>query len=108
MKFNYFEFRISEFGYKIRNKAGIYFITFAVVKWIDIFTRKEYQKIIIDSLKYCQKQKRLIIYAWCLMSNHIHLIISAKNNDLSDILRDFKKYTSKKIITNIIKNPKES
>jgi len=33
------------------------------------------------------------------MSNHVHLIATAKNEDLSDILRDFKKFTSKKIIT---------
>ena len=30
-------------GYKIRNKEGIHFITFAVVEWVDVFTRKEYR-----------------------------------------------------------------
>ena len=99
---------MSQFGYKIRNKSGIYFITFAVVEWIDVFTRKEYQEIIIDSLKYCQKAKGLIIYAWCLMTNHIHLIITAKNSDLSEILRDFKKFTSVTIIKAIERNSKES
>ncbi len=99
---------MSEFGYKIRNKEGIYFITFAVVEWLDVFTRKEYQEIIIESLKYCQKEKGLIIYAWCLMSNHIHLIITTTNSDLSEILRDFKKFTSKKILNAIINNERES
>jgi REP element-mobilizing transposase RayT len=99
---------MSQFGYKIRNKSGIYFITFAVVEWIDVFTRKEYQEIIIDSLKYCQRTKGLIIYAWCLMTNHIHLIITAKNSDLSEILRDFKKFTSVTIIKAIERNYKES
>ncbi len=33
---------MSEGGYKIRNKEGIHFVTFAVVGWIDVFTRKEY------------------------------------------------------------------
>jgi len=43
------------------------------------------------------------------MSNHIHLIISAKEPyKLSDILRDFKKYTSINIIKKITKNNKES
>ncbi len=99
---------MSEFGYKIRNKEGIYFVTFAVVEWIDVFTRKDYQQIIIDSLNYCQKEKGLVIYAWCLMTNHIHLIISSKNNNLSDILRDFKKYTSKNILNAILNNDTES
>jgi len=95
-------------GYKIRNKEGIHFITFAVVEWVDVFTRKEYRDIVLDSIRFCQQEKGLILHAWCLMSNHIHLIISAKNNDTSDILRDFKKFTSKQIIAAITNNAHES
>jgi len=43
-------------GYKIDNPAGIYFITFAVVEWVDVFTRREYRDIVIESLKHCQTQ----------------------------------------------------
>ena len=53
-------------------------------------------------------QKGLVVYSWCIMSNHVHLIVSARNNNLSDVLRDFKKFTSKKIITAIEANIKES
>lgn len=95
-------------GYKIRNKEAAHFVTFAVVGWVDIFTRKEYCHIVIDSLRYCQKEKGLLIHAWCLMSNHIHLIISAQYHDLSNILRDFKKYTSRNIIQAIHEHPGES
>ena len=94
-----------EDGYKIRNKDGIYFITFAVIKWINVFNNDKYCEIVIDSLKYCQKEKGLILYSWCLMSNHIHLVISAKDHNPSDLLRDFKKFTSKKIIEGIVNNP---
>ena len=65
------EKNINDKGYKIRNKEGIHFITFAVVEWVDVFTRKEYREIVIESIKYCQQEKGLILYAWCLMSNHI-------------------------------------
>lgn len=83
-------------------EEGIYFLTLTVVDWVDVFTRPAYRHIIVDSLKYCQKEKGLIIYAWCLMSNHLHLIAAGKiNYDLSDILRDFKKFTSKKLLTSI-------
>ncbi len=99
---------MSEGGYKIHNKAGIHFITFAVVEWVDVFTRKVYRDIVLDSLKHCIKEKGLILHAWCLMSNHIHLVISSKENNLSEILRDFKKYTSKQIINTIINNSLES
>jgi len=44
----------------------------------------------VDSLEFCQKEKGLNIHGWCLMSNHIHLLVSAKEEyNLSDILRDF-------------------
>ncbi|SFS83464.1 transposase [Sphingobacterium wenxiniae] len=85
---------MSNYGYAIRDQEGIHFITFAVVQWVDVFTRKEYTDIIIESLRYCQKNKGLKIYAWCIMSNHVHLIVSTHSPyHLSDILRDFKKYT---------------
>jgi putative transposase len=99
---------MSKGGYKIVNKEAIHFITFAVVEWVDVFTRKEYKDILIDSLKHCQKEKGLVVYAWCIMSNHIHLAVSAKNQDLSDILRDFKKFTSKQVIKAIEESKTES
>jgi len=99
---------MSEGGYKIRNPAAIHFITFAVVEWVDVFTRKDYRDIVLDSIRFCQAEKGLVLHSWCLMSNHLHLIVSAKNENLSDILRDFKKFTSKQIIEAIINNKQES
>ena len=95
-------------GYKIRDKKSIHFITFAVVEWIDVFTRKVYRDIVVESLRHCQQNKGLILNAWCIMSNHVHLIASALDNNLSDILRDSKKFTSKQVITAIKNNEKES
>ncbi len=99
---------MSDGGYKIRNKEGVHFVTFAVVDWVDVFTRQMYCDIVVESLRYCQNEKGLLLHAWCIMSNHIHLAISATNNNPSDILRDFKKFTAKKIIEAIKNNPKES
>ncbi|OJJ17343.1 transposase [marine bacterium AO1-C] len=89
-------------AYKFYNPDGIYFVTFAVVQWIDVFTRKSHADIIIESLKFSQQNKGLVLHGWCLMSNHLHLIISRNSeNSLSDILRDFKKYTANQILKNI-------
>ena len=75
-----------------------YFFTLTVVDWVDIFTRPIYKNIIVDSLKYCQKNKGLELFAWVLMTNHLHLIaLSQEGHNLSDFLRDFKKFTSKQI-----------
>ncbi len=100
---------MAENGYKIRDQHAAHFITFAVVEWVDVFTRKMYADIVVESLIFCKKEKGLKIHAWCIMSNHIHLIISTnENNNLSDVLRDFKKYTSSKIVKAIEQNEKES
>jgi REP element-mobilizing transposase RayT len=93
-------------NYRFDNPDGVYFVTFAVVDWVDVFTRKHYAELVLESLRYCQESKGLEIFAWCIMSNHIHLIIRRKGvSTLSDILRDFKKYTAKTIIEAIQTEP---
>ncbi len=99
---------MSKGGYKIFDQEGMYFVSFAVVLWEDVFTRKEYKDIIIESLQHCQAEQGLVIYGWCVMSNHVHLIISAKENNVSDVLGNFKKFTSKKLVAAILNNPSES
>ena len=62
-----------------------------------------------ESVRYCQQHKGLEVYAYCLMSSHIHMIIGQGiGKKLKDIVRDLKKYTSTKIIESIQNNPKES
>ena len=88
--------------YLITDQFAPYFITMTIVEWIDIFTRKEQKLLIIDSLKYCQQNKGLLIYGWCLMPSHLHIIgVAGGEVGMSDILRDFKKFTSKAIIKQI-------
>jgi REP element-mobilizing transposase RayT len=95
--------------YKIDNHQALHFTTFATVQWVDALSRPLYKDVIVDSMKYCQKEKGLLVYAWCIMSNHIHLIASAKEGySLSDILRDFKKFTSKQLLKEISENGSES
>lgn len=95
-------------GHKIINQHSLHFLTFTVVGWIDVFTRKRYKDILIESMKYCQKEKGLYLNAFVIMSNHMHIIAHSPESKLSDIIRDFKKYTSKEIIKAITENPKES
>lgn len=100
---------MSDRGFKIKDQHAIHFITCSVVEWVDVFTRKIYADILVDSLKFCQKNKGLNVHAWCIMSNHIHLIISTNGiTKLSDVIRDFKKFSSFSIINAIRNNPQES
>jgi REP element-mobilizing transposase RayT len=88
--------------YKVRNTDNAHFITITTVKWVDLFTRLEQKKNIIESLEYCQKNKGLEIYAFVIMPSHIHLMCRSTGEvSLNDIMRDFKKFTAKKIIQSI-------
>jgi REP element-mobilizing transposase RayT len=77
-----------------------YFVTFTVVEWLNVFTKPEYLQILWDSLQYCRNEKGLRLFGFVFMTNHVHLIISAhdENIKLWQIIRDFKKFTAQKII----------
>ncbi|PCJ28050.1 MAG: transposase [Flavobacteriales bacterium] len=85
-------------SYQIKNQEVPYYLTFQVVGWADIFSRKSYRDIVIDSLRYCRDVKGMELYAYVIMTNHVHIVMRSKHNDLSGLVRDFKKYTSKKIL----------
>ncbi|CAM4025158.1 transposase [Flavobacterium antarcticum] len=96
-------------NYKFHHPKGLYFVSFAVINWLDVFTRNEYKDLILESLEFCQKKKAMEIHAWCIMTNHVHLIfrsLDSQNPEL--ILGDFKRFTSRSITKAIAENPKES
>ena len=118
--------------YKISKELGvIHFLTLTVINWLDVFTKPEYFQIIIDSLKYCQKKKGLLIHAYVIITNHLHLMVSVRGGNiqqvdllhnlrceeaparceeapaseqesLSDIMRDFKSWTAKEIYKQLL------
>ncbi len=85
-------------SYRIHNQDAVYFLTYRIVGWVDIFTRKIYKDLVIDSLAYCRKNKGLLLYGYVIMSNHIHLLVQSLTGDLSGFTRDFKRHTSRNII----------
>lgn len=86
--------------YKIHEPTYPHFITCTVLHWIPIFTRTETTNIIFDSLKYLQKNDNLKLYAYVILENHLHIIVSS--NDLAKSMESFKKYTAREII-NLLK-----
>jgi REP element-mobilizing transposase RayT len=84
--------------YRIHDQQGLNYLTLTTVGWVDVFTRQCYRDILIDSLKHCQEHKGLVLCGYVVMSKHIHLIAQTQGYNLSDVLRDFKKFTSKAII----------
>ena len=73
-------------------KNASYYLTLTVVDWVDVFTRVNHKDAIINSLKFCIKNKGLNVYAFCLMTNHLHLVVNCDDPfELKDVIRDFKK-----------------
>ncbi len=91
--------------YRIVEPGSYYFATATIVEWIPIFTRKPYFEIVIESLTFCRRNKGLKIFAYVIMDNHVHLLISGDN--LSDIFRDFKRHTAKELIKTLKEDGKE-
>ena len=87
----------------------LYFVTHTIVGWINLFDRECYKQILVENLKHCQEMEGLEIFAYVIMSNHIHIIARRNNElDLTELLGRFKSVTSKKFIKEIINNPQES
>lgn len=96
-------------NYKFHNLEGVYFISFAVVEWMDVFTRNDYKNIVVDGLQFCQLKKEMEIFAWCIKTNHVHLVfISTGEQKPGMLIGDFKRYTSNEIVKAIINKLQES
>jgi putative transposase len=94
--------------YKFHEKEGAYFVSFATVNWIDVFTRELYFSIMTESLDHCRKNKGMEIYGYCIMPSHVHLIFRSALGDPSGLMRDLKGFTSRKIMKTIQDNAQES
>jgi len=85
-------------NYAIKEQSEVYYVTFTVVDWLDVFIKKRYFDIIVESLKYCRENKGLNVHAYVIMTNHFHAILSSKQNTLAVTVRDFKSFTAKAMI----------
>ncbi len=94
--------------YKFCDLEGLYFVSFATVYWIDVFTREDYCSVFSQSLDYCRKNKGMELFVWCIMPSHVHLIFRAKENNPGELMRDLKKHTSKALVNCITEHPQES
>lgn len=95
-------------NYKFHNPEGVYFVSFAVVNWIDVFSNNKYKDIFIGSLNFCIKEKGMELFAWCIMPTHIHLVFRSVGGQKPELLLgDLKRFTSKAIVKAIDENTHE-
>lgn len=63
-----------------------YFLTFQVVGWADVFSRKLYRDFILENLTYCRNEKGLYLYGFVIMNNHINLVVQQNDGDFKNTL----------------------
>ncbi len=95
-------------NYKFYNPSAPYFVSFATVYWVDVFTRETYFCILADCVGHCRRHKGMEVYAYCFMPNHVHFIFRSREGNPMGLLRDFKKYSARKLLNAIQKHLGES
>jgi len=74
------------------------FFTATNLLWKRLLEPDKYKLIVTDSLRFLVEKERIILYAFVIMSNHIHLIWQMRVDiDPKAVQRDFLKYTAQKI-----------
>ena len=82
--------------YKIYEPTHPHFVTCTILHWLPIFTRQESVDIILNSLKFLQKQDNLRLHAYVILENHLHMVL--RSDDLRKSMESFKKFTAREIL----------
>jgi putative transposase len=89
-------------------KNGTYFMTMTIVDWGKVFKEEKFFEIILESFQFYSKKSGLNIYAYRIMTNHIHLVANCDSGfELKDVIRNFKRYTSNGITTEMNRKPEK-
>ena len=79
-------------------EGGLFFCTTSFHKQRRLLLGDKYYHIILKSLGFLKQKYNFEVVAYVIMSSHLHLILFVqKGTTLSDIMRDFKKFTAYKI-----------
>jgi putative transposase len=82
--------------YRVLQKEQPHFVTGTIVGWRPVFTTAVRCDIVVQALEYCRAHKSLKVYAWVILDNHFHAILSAP--DLSQVLADLKRHTARRLV----------
>jgi len=90
--------------WKVHEPRSPYFVTSSVVHLIPVFRRDAYFRILTDSMAHCIRQRRLRIHAFVIMPDHFHAICSQVAGDLSGVIRDLKRFTSRGLYAQLVRD----
>ncbi len=83
-------------SYKFIDKDQAYFLTSTVVEWLPIFSDPQIAEILFESLRFLQRERSLIKYAYMILENHLHMVASSE--DMGKTMKEFKSYTAAEIV----------
>jgi putative transposase len=83
----------------------VQFFTATILEWKPLLKQDKYKQLILDSLRFLVEQRRVKVYGFVIMINHIHLIWHIQPGyKREDVQRDFLKYTAQQIKTDLQKH----
>lgn len=72
------------------SKYELQFFTATILEWKLLLVHRQYKEVIMDSLAFLVKEKRIYLNAYAIMGNHIHVIWHIIHPHLQeDVQRDF-------------------
>lgn len=81
------------------NPDNLYFVTTSAVQQRHLFRRDVMKRLVVDSLDCMRLRKRLKLYAFVIMPNHLHTIVQCCADDpIADVVRDLKKHIADRLI----------
>ena len=84
------------------------FFTASIKGFYQLLQHDTYKDIVINSLKFLVEEKRIKLFAFCIMPDHIHLIWQMQPLiHPQHVQRDFLKYTAQKIKLELQKHQPE-
>ena len=93
----------SQKGSKLLRKGRVsiknqhYLITCAVLDRKPIFNKPEAAEIVLSSLRWLEKQGKIILYSSVIMPDHLHFVAGLKKGSLAQLMHSLKSYTAQKI-----------
>jgi REP element-mobilizing transposase RayT len=87
--------------HSIHDPTHLYFVTASVVEWIPLFKYPKYTEVILSSLSWMQKEKRLLLFAFVIMPTHAHLLIKPQNQTIGETVQQFGSFTAHEILKKV-------
>jgi REP element-mobilizing transposase RayT len=82
--------------YRFHEREHPYFLTDTITAWLPVFAQPENAQIVLESWRFLQRERGILIFGWVIMENHLHWIAAGEN--LPEQAARFKSYTARKVI----------